>query len=285
MNFPEMIFAVVRRLAPFLFGASVLFFIGVLVWLTPHTEEVMGETEEVVIPRETSGRTQMYSAADFEEEAHLREVLIEERGGRVSLARLKSLRFSGEVGTGSVARDFSLLTMAPDLIHIRVSGNGEQLNLGYDGKEYWKFLGMDDGTRQGLDPNPIEVDLMMALGRVHGPLLQEFLDGQGRVVSVEDVADETGRVLRIQFIASGSQEIEQVDLDPLDLNLLRWEKKDPLGNALVLSYSGYREVNGFYEPSKVEFWRNGDKELELEVSSVVPNFGAVRLLFRNPISG
>lgn len=291
LNFAERIFAVFRILAPMFFFASIVLLIGVLVWVEPEVSRAAekadagaeGAPVEQVRADSQKQERAMYSAEELRLESQFREALIEERGGRVALAGLKSLRFSGTTGSGKQERDVSILTMVPDRILIRVSGQDEELSLGYDGKEFWKVLGLSRGSSEARDPNPVEKDLLLALGGVHGPLLREFLGGHGRVVSVEDVSEETGRILRVQFVRQGQAEIEVIDLDPLNLCLLRWKSVDAEGSVSVLEYSGYEKVNGFYEPSKIEFWRNGDLELQLFLDKVVPNFGAVSLLFRNPL--
>lgn len=280
-----MVFHVLRPLSPFILVAAIIFFVGSII-LYPSLERnplVAEEKEDVTIAEEIVAEPhRLYSAREVSGPTKLREALIRERGGRILLSSISSLRLTGRMDGKNGERSISILMMKPDLVLVKVFGEGEQLALGYDGKEFWKNLRREDVVVEALAINPVEQNLLGALGGIHGPLLREFLDGQERVDSVEDVSTTTGRILRVTFNPLGRPGREVVDLDPVDLGLLRWEYVDPNGIVLEMKYKDHRDVGGLSIAHRVEFWLDGQRELTLFYDEIDLNFGAVKYLFRNP---
>ncbi len=288
-NFAEIIFLIARRVAPILFLTSLLCLGFVIFWANPLDRDVEEKPEgaEARAPLETQGLSEAgdrsYSAEELRRENELGEALINERGGRVFLTGMRSRKISGTAELGGQIVPVVLVQMAPDRVVLRLLKATEQLSLGYDGDQFWKVLTRKNGERISMNLNPVELDLLRTLQRIHGPLLDKFLDGRGRLVSVENVQDTQLPLLRVRFVPYGESRAQTVDLGTDRLELLRWERRNTNEDVFAMMYSDYEEIDGKPEPTEIEFWRNGEMEFDLSVEQVVRNFGAVQVLFENPL--
>ncbi len=284
MNLAEILFAIMRPLAPCLFVASCLFLLAAI-FLIPSREKTSPdpavEETEVVDPV-VGTPVSRYTAEELAGPIRLREALVEARGGRVLLSSIRSLRASGQMEVNGAVKSISILEMAPDLVLIQMFGDSEQVSMGYDGNDFWKSLRRNEGVSESMAVDAWDETLMSALGGIHGPLLREFLNGQRRVSSVEEVSTTIGPVLRVEFSPIGDGRSEVVDLDPSDLRLLRWEYENAEGIVVEMRYSDPQEVDGLVLAHRVEVWMSGERELVLLYDGIDLNFGAVKYLFRNP---
>ena len=287
-NFAELLYAIARPLAPILFLASIgiLFFAltqGPLETTEDEGEEEVAGEEVTFFPRTNPNRLS-YDVEELEREYRLREALIEERGGRAYLDGLKSKMIRGTIRFDERENDFVIQIMKPDLVVLRILSEDEQLRWGYDGRNFWKILTPTNGLPQSLEISPVERDMVQILGRLHGPLLEPFLQGRGRVALVDEVSNSYDDAIRITFTATGGGAIQEVDLDRTDLSLLRWERESKEGTVQILRLEDYRDFDDIRHAGNMTFWEDGEQQFEIEIEEVKFNFGATRFLFENPLS-
>jgi|GEM_PF-5511622 len=291
----ERIFYVVRKVAPFLAPLAVVAF-GVLLYVDGLREEdsaVAPEESFPVVAKENgSGKKMNYTVSELQTQNQLREALIEERGGRVALAEFNSVKLVGEITIGGSTQRISILQKSPDLIRVLVEEEGTKTSLGYNGSSYWKTISQEDGSRISADLDGDDRLLLKLLGNLHGPLLSKFLQSEGRVVSVNEVVvvsvnevvEDSGTVIRVLYSISGKPVTAEVDLDPLNLDLVRWEHQDSDGKVLVVHYSDYQAIGDLSHPQLMEMWVDASEFAVLRIEETTPNFGAVRMLFQSPIA-
>ena len=225
----EKIFGIFHRLLPILFACSVAGVGVVLFFAGPREKAANGETaaESSIEPPEpeTSVRRLAYDAADLRRESRLREALVEERGGRVALADLRSLKVVGNLTTEGMDGSFFVMKNQSRQALMRVFFPDRTLSVGRDNETLWKTVRAEGGSTETAEISPEDKILLKALGEIHGPLLKRFFRGTAVIRSVENAEGEDGRVIRVTLFCRKNPGVEEVDLDPTSLALLRWQFK------------------------------------------------------------
>lgn len=302
-TFGERLFLAVRRGLPVLFVAAAAG-IGALFYFAepPRREgaEAEGSRGGTPVPEETArsvadgsaaeepgaGGVFSFAADNLRREPRLREVLAEERGGRVALTERRSLKMTGTLA--AEGREFPAILLAgfPDRGVLRILREGEIVTIGRNGPDVWKTVQPEGEARRRAEMTPFDLVRVDVLRRIHGPLLGLFLRGAGRVVSVEETHFEAKErsVIRVTFHRPESAGTEEVDLDPRDLRLLRWEfGSEEGGGVTVVHYDGHVEVDKILHPAEIEIWRDGELATTFSADEIEANFGAVGLFFEAPV--
>ncbi|MEM0965617.1 MAG: hypothetical protein AAGJ81_05665 [Verrucomicrobiota bacterium] len=236
--------------------------------------------EDVVHPtRNRNG----YSAAQLQRESALRDALMNERGGRVNLTALNSLRRVGQFATDDLEGSIEILNMAPNLVRVGREDESGQIGIGFDGIGFWKFERGPNGVRSRMALDQIDQLVLDVFDSVHSPLISILLNQEGRIVSVEDVDGTSEDYIRIIFLRREGGKEELVDLSQQDLRILRHEFESEGGEELEVVYGDHADILGVQHPREIEVRQDGDRLFLLSSLEIVPNFGAVRLLFRSPV--
>jgi len=284
-NLLERLFLLYRPVAPFFFLAS-LCLLAFVIFTTlsggkkdlSTPEPSKSEQQEIMV-----AESDAYLAEDLRREADLREALIEARGGRLSIDSLRSKKMNGVVRYRGEENDFFILAMKPDRAVVRILKEEEQVSMGYDGAKFWKVLDPQNEPRFAEEPDEFDRNMIQSMGRISEPLLSLFIEGRGRVVAVDDGKFEDIATIRVAFTDGSGDTYDEVDLAASDLSLLRWERQDESGNVHILRYGGYEEFDDFRHPTQIEYWKNGEKEFVASMDDVAFNFGAVQVLFQDPL--
>ncbi len=288
-TFAEKVLGIFMRVIPYVAACSVAGVVVLLLVADPGGEEADTDPAGKGPPdppgAEATVRATTYTAEDFQREGRFREALINERGGRIALNNLRSLKVVGTLAMNGKQYSFLSVAKFPGRVLLRLSSADGSVSIGRDAEgTLWKTVQADIGSAEPVEVSAADESLVKVFGNIRGPLLEHFLEGSGRVVSVNDARDESHAVIRVVFHRRNRTHVEEVDLDPTTLSPLRWHWDDDDGNSVVTHYKDHRPVEGLLHPFSVEVWRNGEAASVLDAESVTPNFGAVDLLFRNPLA-
>lgn len=287
-SFPEKMLRLFFRAAPFLFVGSIVGVGSFLVLVGTRDDEEPGRTRETGLTEpaepQAPARRVAYDAAELRREDRLKEALLAERGGRAAVNQLRSLRTSGFLARGGERDPVVLMHTTSGQAFLRVFADAGDRTIGLDRGIPWKTEPGEDGQPGTAEVSHEEEVLLKVFGQVHGPLLPRLMGGTAVIRSVETSGGESGAVIRVTFSCRENPRLEEVDLDPATLNVLRWHFKCGKGHTVVAHYRDHRTVNEISHPFSAEVWRSRKKIAELEVETLEPNFGAFDLLFRNPFA-
>ena len=201
-------------------------------------------------------------------------------GGTEAWERISSMRLKGNLLIGSESYKLLCYQRKPDLLKMILKGDDVEIEIGYDGKEVWRYLRNIDLPASEMSPDE-------ARRFIHSSVFGNYLIypfREGKTIDYLGTVRENGTVCHhIRVNLPNEYQVEYyIDIrNHLDTKIINFDNKS--GQVTTTICEDFRKVNGFPVAFKVTTTLEDGVVSVLDLDEIDFNIGLTDWIFQRPM--